>query len=296
MSTRRCKASAETIGLVGVGLMGTALAERLIAGGFRVVGFDRSRARMRALAKFGGQAAADAAPVFSGCRRVLLSLPDSNVVRDVLGAVKNRLQRGQIIVDTTTGSPLDAEEAGRRLAKLGVDYLDATISGNSEQTRKGDVVAMVGGPAGTFDACQDLFRLLTRRSFHVGSWGCGARMKLATNLVLGLNRAVLAEGLAFASALGLDPAQTLAVLRESAAYSRVMDVKGRKMLARDFKPQARLSQHLKDVRLILKSGASAKAKLPLSRVHEHLLAAAAAAGLGGRDNCAIIEMFKVKKK
>jgi 3-hydroxyisobutyrate dehydrogenase-like beta-hydroxyacid dehydrogenase len=117
-------------------------------------------------------------------------------------------------------------------------------------------------------------------------------MKLATNLVLGLNRAVLAEGLAFAGALGLNPAQTLAVLCESAAYSRVMDIKGRKMLARDFEPQARLSQHLKDVRLILKIGASAKAKLPLSRVHERLLAAAAAAGLGGRDNCAIIEMFR----
>ena len=110
---------------------------------------------------------------------------------------------------------------------------------------------MVGGDGGAFDACRDLFDALARAAFHVGPVGSGARMKLATNLVLGLNRAALAEGLAFARSIGLDPAQALEIVLRGAAASRVADAKGPRMLAGDFAPEARLSQHLKDVRLIL---------------------------------------------
>jgi 3-hydroxyisobutyrate dehydrogenase-like beta-hydroxyacid dehydrogenase len=117
-------------------------------------------------------------------------------------------------------------------------------------------------------------------------------MKLTTNLALGLHRAVLAEALAFAEAQGLDPALALAVLRESSSYSRAMDLKGRKMLERDFTPQARLSQHLKDVRLMLEAGAETGARLPLSELHRQLLEQAEAAGLGALDNSAIIEVFR----
>ena len=116
-------------------------------------------------------------------------------------------------------------------------------------------------------------------------------MKLVTNLVLGLNRAALAEGLAFAKALGLDGAEALQVLKASMAYSRIMDTKGEKMLRRDFAPQAKLSQHLKDVRLILQAGQETQARLPLSQLHSELLAAAETAGLGEADNSAIIAMF-----
>lgn len=121
-------------------------------------------------------------------------------------------------------------------------------------------------------------------------------MKLVVNLVLGLNRAVLAEGLAFAKAQGLDPAFTLEVLRSGAAYSRAMDTKGDKMVREDFTPQARLAQHLKDVRLILAAGHECRAKLPLSGVHEQLLNALAAAGCGDLDNSAIIRAFEPKPK
>ena len=117
-------------------------------------------------------------------------------------------------------------------------------------------------------------------------------MKLTTNLALGLHRAALAEALAFAGALGLDLDLALTVLRESSSYSRVMDVKGHKMLRRDYTPQARLSQHLKDVRLLLEAGAAAGLELPLSDLHRRLLERAEAAGLGGLDNSAIMEVFR----
>jgi 3-hydroxyisobutyrate dehydrogenase-like beta-hydroxyacid dehydrogenase len=116
-------------------------------------------------------------------------------------------------------------------------------------------------------------------------------MKLVVNLVLGLNRAALAEGLALAHHCGLDPTAALEVLRAGPAYSRMMDIKGAKMLAGDFTPQARLAQHLKDVRLILKLGEASGARLPLSTLHRALLEQLAAAGYHDADNSAIIRAF-----
>lgn len=282
----------ETIGLVGVGLLGSAMAERLLAHRFRVKGFDLNADRLEAFTALGGQAAGGAGEVIAGCRRVVLSLPDSAAVGAVLGQVAVHWRDGQVLLDTTTGAPAAAKANGRGLAARGVAYLDAAICGNSEELRRGEVLVVAGGRAAAFEECQDLFSSFARRSWRVGDWGAGLKMKLTTNLVLGLNRAVLAEGLAFAEALGLDPELALAVLHASSSYSRVMDPKGRKMLERDFAPQARLAQHLKDVRLMLEAAVEAGAKLPLSEQHRQLLEQAQAAGLGALDNSAIIEVFR----
>ena len=239
------------LGLIGIGLLGTALAGRLLGAGFRVVGTDIDPGRRDALRGLGGDVAEDADDVVRSCDRILLSLPTSEIVAEVLDGVAGSLGPGRTVIDTTTGDPTQMAATGDRLEARGVAYLDATVSGSSEQARRGDVVLMVGGDERAFAACGDVFAALARAAFHVGPTGSGAKMKLATNLVLGLNRMALAEGLALARGLGLDLGLTLAVLKESAAYSRVMDAKGPKMIARDFTPQARLSQHLKDVRLIL---------------------------------------------
>ena len=116
-------------------------------------------------------------------------------------------------------------------------------------------------------------------------------MKLVVNLVLGLNRAVLAEGLALASRAGLDLPTVLDVLRSGAAYSRIMDSKGQKMLQRDFQPQARLVQHLKDVRLILAEGQRVGARLPLSEIHRQLLQQVVDLGGGDEDNSAVLRAY-----
>lgn len=279
------------IGLIGIGLMGRAIAERLRGGGLNVVGYDIVSAQRTALSALGGDLAADASAVFARCDRIILSLPDDQVVSTVLRETARAMRLGRVIIDTSTGSPETATALGRQLARRGVTYLDATISGNSDQVRRGEVVLMVGGPKKAFARCQDLFRLFSKHAIHTGPCGSGARMKLVTNLVLGLNRAALAEGLVFARALGLDGKQTLAVLRASMAYSRIMDTKGEKMLRGDFKPQARLSQHLKDVRLMLAAAAEAGTELPLSKTHRRILERAEAAGFGELDNSALIRVI-----
>ena len=260
LSSRREGASKKvnpgaSVGIIGIGLMGLAIAERLIAGGIRVVSMDINPQRCSLLRNAGGETVADVSSVALTCDQVLLSLPDSNVVEQTLATIAACLRSKQsILIDTTTGDPVRAGVTGERLDQRGIAYLDATISGNSAQVRAGDVVLMVGGAEAAFTRCRSLFDLFARRTFHVGPCGSGSIMKLVTNLVLGLNRAALAEGLAFARGMGIEPARALGVLRESMAYSRIMDTKGDKMVSGDFEAQARLSQHLKDVRLILQAG------------------------------------------
>jgi 3-hydroxyisobutyrate dehydrogenase-like beta-hydroxyacid dehydrogenase len=222
--------------------------------------------------------------VFEHCDVIFLCLPNSDVASRVLREAK--LHAGQIIIDTSTGDPAEMAALGAELAARGVHYLDATVSGSSAQLLQRDVLVMVGGEAAVFEQCRELFAKFAREAVHVGPCGSGAKMKLVTNLVLGLNRAALAEGLAFAQQLDLELLQTLDVMRRSMAYSRIMDTKGEKMIMQDFTPQAKLSQHLKDVRLML---AASSIPLPLSETHRQLLEKAEMLGFGDADNSAVIK-------
>ncbi len=277
-------AGAGTVGMVGLGLLGGAIADRLARAGFAVYGYD-------VRPECGGEARS-AAEVGSRARRIVLSLPNSDIAATVLAEMEPHLAQGALIVDTTTGDPEQIAGFGARLAARGVRYLDATVGGSSKLVREGAAIVMVGGDAGAFEECRDLFDCFAGRAFHVGPCGSGARMKLVFNLVLGLNRAVLAEALSFAAKYGVDPAGALEVLKAGAAYSKVMDIKGEKMLKGDFTPEARLSQHLKDVRLILAAAGRCGAKVPLSKVHQELLEQAEKAGFGGMDNSAVIRAFE----
>jgi 3-hydroxyisobutyrate dehydrogenase-like beta-hydroxyacid dehydrogenase len=283
--------TAPAVGVIGLGLLGGALAERFGAAGFDVLGFDVEAGRGRALAGHGVRAVASAREVARGCARVVLSLPTSAVVATVVAEIDAELRPGLMLVDTTTGEPGATAALGARLAGRGVGYLDATVSGSSEQVRRGEAVLMVGGERADAEGCADLFACCARRWYAVGPWGSGARMKLVVNLVLGLNRAALAEALALARACGLDLAETLTILQDGASYSRVMDAKGRKMIEGNWAPEARLSQHLKDVRLILAEAARVGAEVPLSQVHRELLERAEAAGWGDADNSAVIRAW-----
>ncbi len=282
--------SPETIGIIGLGLMGSAIAQTLIRHGFIVRGFDRLPARVAEAESFGLLPDRSAARTAQQSSILLLSLYDSDSVRQVIESVHAELRPGQIILDTTTGDAASASETATLLAAMQIHYLDATISGNRDQLLQHQATIMAGGAREAFDRCRTILDCLGKHVFHLGPAGSGARMKLVTNLALGLHRAVLAETLVFAKALGIEPSAALEVLRASPASSRIMDAKGEKMISGDFTPQARLSQHLKDVRLINDAGHGLL--MPLSRVHQQLLEQAEAAGLGELDNSAIIRVLE----
>jgi len=280
------------VGLIGIGLMGTVLAQRLLAGGYTVQGWDVDSTRREELRRLGGAVPDSVLALARVADRLLLSLPHHEVVAEVLAEIGAELPAGSLMIDTSTGDPAAAEGHAAQLRARGVAYLDATISGSSQVLQAGEGVFLVGGGAEDFERCADLWRVLAGKVFHTGPVGSGARQKLVSNLVLGLNRAALAEGLVFAESLGLDPLQTLHLLRESLAYSKIMDTKGPKMLRRDYTPQARLSQHLKDVRLMLASAGEAGLALPLSDAHRRILERAEELGWGDSDNSALIEALR----
>jgi 3-hydroxyisobutyrate dehydrogenase-like beta-hydroxyacid dehydrogenase len=282
----------KVVGLIGIGLVGTALAERLRAAGFDVVGFDIDPERCAALAALGGTVAVSANDVADRCDRVLLALVEPTVTQDVVEDMATHLKSGAIVIDTGTGDPLRIEMLARRLLARGIETIDAPLSGSSEQIRRGDAVAMLGGSEAAIAACAELWQVLAARHVHVGPVGSGQRAKLATNLVLGLNRAALAEGIAFAEAQGLDPAAFVELVRITPAYSRAVDVKGERMLARRYDPESRIAQHRKDVALMLSAATAAGIALPLSQAHAALLDAAIAAGDGQLDNAAIVEVWR----
>lgn len=287
------------VGLVGLGLVGTALAERFLAHGYQVIGYDLDPQRRKALVELGGIGAGSPAAVAERAERLVLSLPTTETVLDVLAGTAGVLAARQLptaILDTTTGDPSETEALAAGLATRGIAYLDAAISGSSTQVRGGAASLLVGGTPAAYAASADLFACVTERVFHLGPAGSGSRAKLATNLILGLNRAALAEGLVFAEALGLDLARFLEVLRNSPAYSVAVDTKGERMVAGEFTPESRIRQHRRDVTLLLERADTLGQELPLSRAHHALLTEAVEAGDGELDNAAIIETIRRKRR
>ncbi|MHC4626552.1 MAG: NAD(P)-dependent oxidoreductase [Planctomycetota bacterium] len=287
------------IGLVGLGLVGTAIAESLLDQQFDVVGFDISPERCHQLDESGGNSISSAADVANEVERVILSLPDTDAVRQVVEGPAGILKADSLptrIIDTTTGDPEQTISLANRLAERSIAFLDSTISGSSKQLRDREAVFMVGGDKAEFEKCRDIFAALAEKVFYVGPAGSGSKAKLASNLVLGLNRLALAEGLVFAEKLGLDLGSFLQLLKATPAYSAIMDTKGEKMLTGDFTPQARVRQHHKDVALILKYAQDTGQELPLSNVHLDVLEKSIAAGDADMDNSAIIKEIRRRRR
>jgi len=282
--------STTPIGLVGLGLMGEVYARRLIAAGFAVVGFDVDAAKNERLARIGVRAGS-LADIARDCDPIVLAVFSTDQVEEVVERALVPAAAGKIVICTSTCDPDRVAALAARVADR-LRFLEVPVSGTSEQVRQGDGVGLVGGDEKiAADAAAALDALFPKR-FHIGKVGDGGRAKLAVNLILGLNRLALAEGLVFAARLGLDPAAFLQVARGSAAASQVMDTKGPKMVGGNFTPEGRVRQTLKDAHLMLDQARKVGQQLPLLSVHADVLEACQRHGEGERDNSIIIEEIR----
>ena len=279
------------IGVVGLGLLGGASAARLTEQGSEVVGFDTSAARREAAAATGVMVVDDCAAVLARCETVFTSLPDGAIVEKLLRDFAGAIRPEHTIIDTTTAAPEQMIAHAEFVRQFGATFVEAEVAGSSVQLRRGEAILFTAGEPAAVDSVRDLLGLLSGDDHYVGPSGSAAKLKLVHNLVLGLHRAVLAEGLSLAAGLGLDVGRTLEILGRAPAASRVMAVKGPKMTARDFTPQATVRQHLKDVRLILAAAAGAGRPTPLSEVHVRLLERAIERGHSESDNSAVITAY-----
>ena len=278
------------VGLIGIGLMGEVYARRLIAAGFTVTGFDIDPAKGERLAALGGRATS-IAEIAEQCEPIVLAVFNTEQVEDVVERALLPAAAGKIVLCTSTCDP---DRIAALAARVGgkLRFLETPVSGTSEQVRQGDGVGLIGGDRETDAAADGVLKALFPRRFHIGEIGDGGRAKLAINLILGLNRLALAEGLVFAARLGLDPAAFLDVARASAAASQVMDTKGPKMVAGNFVPEGRVRQTLKDTQLMLAQARKTGQELPLLSVHAEVLQACVDHGESERDNSIVIEEIR----
>jgi len=286
------------VGIIGTGLMGTACAGRLRAAGFDVLGFDVDAMQLKALVALGGRAAGSVAAVARECDRVVLAVFNTDQVEETVEGPRGLLAArpadapALTVLCVSTCDPDRIAALAARLPAARLDFVEAPVSGTSEQTARGDALGLIGGEAAAVDAARDVIDAICPRWHRIGPAGSGGRAKLAINLILGINRAALAEGLVFAERMGLNPAAFLAVARESAAYSQIMDVKGKKMLAGDFSPQGYVTQSLKDFTLMLEQARRLKQRLPFGETYKNLMDGCVAAGEGELDNSAVIREIR----
>jgi 3-hydroxyisobutyrate dehydrogenase-like beta-hydroxyacid dehydrogenase len=283
-------ASRTPVGVIGVGLMGEVYARRLVAAGFTVIGYDVDPAKTARLAQFGVQAGT-LPDVAQKCAPIVLAVFNTDQVEDVVERALIPAASGKIVLVTSTCDPDRIAALGARVGDR-LRFLETPVSGTSEQVRQGDGVGLIGGDQKIAADAAPVLDALFAKSFHIGKVGDGGRAKLAVNLILGLNRLALAEGLVFASRLGLDPAAFLDVARRSAAASQVMDTKGPKMITGDFAPEGRVRQTLKDTQLMLDQARKAGQQLPLLQIHADVLQACVRHGDSEQDNSIVIEEIR----
>ena len=288
--------TARQIGIAGLGLLGGALAHRLIQAGSSLKGFDIDAAKVAAFAKAGGIAAK--LDDVAHCDVVLLAVFDTTQVEDavanaILPAVTPGTRKTVLIASTC-----DPDRIAALIARVAPQLatIETPVSGSSGQVRNGDGVGLIGGERDVVDSVADILDALYPKWFYMGAAGNGGRTKLAINHILGLNRLVLAEGLVFAERLGLDAQAFLDVARQSAAYSQVMDIKGAKMVRGEYSPQGFIHQSLKDFRLILDQAARCGQQMPLATLNAAVLEACVKQGEGERDNSAVIEEIRRRKR
>jgi 3-hydroxyisobutyrate dehydrogenase-like beta-hydroxyacid dehydrogenase len=283
-------ASRTPVGVIGVGLMGEVYARRLVAAGFTVIGFDVDPAKNARLANLGAQAGT-LPDIAQKCEPIVVAVFNTEQVEDVVERALIPAAAGKIVLVTSTCDPDRIAALGARVGDK-LRFLETPVSGTSEQVRQGDGVGLIGGDQKIAADAAPVLDALFAKSFHIGKVGDGGRAKLAVNLILGLNRLALAEGLVFATRLGLDPAAFLDVARRSAAASQVMDTKGPKMIDGDFAPEGRVRQTLKDTQLMLDQARKAGQQLPLLEIHADVLQACVRHGDSEQDNSIVIEEIR----
>jgi len=283
------------VGVIGIGLLGQAFVHRLRNAGFDVVGFDVDAGKNARLIELGGQVASSVADLARRCDPLVLAVFSTDQVEAV---VENELLpalgqgSGKIVLCASTCDPDRIAALGQRAATRGLRLLETPVSGASGQVSRGEGVGLIGGDPHVIAEVEPVLRAMFPTYFHIGKVGDGGRAKLAVNLILGLNRLALAEGLVFAERLGLDPEAFLKVARSSAAYSQVMDVKGAKMIRGEFAAEGRITQHLKDVHLMLEQAERIKQQLPMLEVHADVLEACVRQGEADLDNSAVIKEIR----
>ena len=283
---------ADTVGFIGLGLMGRPMAKHLLAAGHRLIVHSRSRGPVDELVAAGARQASSPAAVAKQATRIITMLPDSPDVEAVMAGPDGAfgaLQPGTILIDMSSIDPSVAVRLAAQAATLGAVMLDAPVSGGEIGARSGTLSIMVGGDADAFAAVTPILHAMgnPERIIRIGEAGAGQLCKLCNQMVIGGTLAAVSEAFALARRAGVDPAAVREALLGGFAASRVLEVHGERILARNYTPGFRAALFAKDYRNVASTVAALDSAAPVSTVVQGLLSALIAGGRGDEDYSAL---------
>jgi len=279
------------IGVIGLGIMGAPMARNLLGAGHAVTVHSRTWARVDGLVAAGALAAGSPAVVAEGVEAVVLSLPDTPDVEQVVAGpdgVLSGARQGLLVVDTSTIAPTAAQALAEQAAARGVAFLDAPVSGGEQGAIDATLSIMVGGDAGAFERAQPIFSALGRKVTYMGGSGKGQMTKLVNQVVGAVTLAAVAEGVVLGARAGLDPEALVRAVGGGAAASWMLANQAPRMQRRDFAPGFMIRLQQKDLRLALAAAAGVGATLPVTGLVHQLLAAVEARGGGSLGTQALV--------
>jgi len=281
-----------TVGMVGLGIMGSAMAGHLLARGHAVVGYDVDPGRARQLIVAGGTAAASAGEVAEASDLVLTSLPTADAAREVVGELADAGHPGLVVAETST-LPHEVKEAcRRRLADAGGVLLDCPLSGTGAQALERDVVVLGSGDEAAFERIRPVLETVARSVRYLGPFGNGSTMKLVANLLVAVHNAATAEAFALGEAAGLDPQLLYDTIRDGAGNSVIFEKRGRLMVDRTYEPAtAKVSMFVKDVGVIAEFADRLGLDTPVLAAVRPLYDRAVELGLASVDAAALLEVL-----
>jgi 2-hydroxy-3-oxopropionate reductase len=284
---------ADTVGFIGLGIMGKPMAENLIEAGYDLVVYNRTRAKAEELE--GAMVAGSPKEVAERSDLIITMLPDSPQVDEVLAGedgVFEGVEEGNLIVDMSTISPVVTEELSERARERGASMLDAPVSGGDVGAIDGTLSIMVGGSEEDFGRALPLFEVMGDTVIHVGPVGTGQVVKAANQIVVALTIEAVSEALVLGSRCGVAPEKILDVLGGGLAGNKVMEVKREKLLDHSFDPGFKVELHHKDLGIALAAGREYGVTLPVTAVVDQMLQDLITNGRGDRDHSALLTLVE----
>jgi 3-hydroxyisobutyrate dehydrogenase-like beta-hydroxyacid dehydrogenase len=263
---------------IGTGIMGAPMARRLLKAGHHLRVFNRSPEKARPLADDGAVVASDAAAAADGAEVIFIMVSDTPDVENVIGKIEPSLTRGQLVVDMSTIAPEAERTIAEKLAGVGVDYLDAPVSGGETGAIEGTLTIMAGGGEAPFRRARPLLEQLGKRITYMGPSGAGQTTKLANQIAVALTLEATAEALLFATRGGLDPSTVLEAIGAGAAASWQLSNLGPKIIAQDYRPGFFVKLIRKDLRLVTEAANQNGIALPGLKLMTSMFNATAAIG------------------
>jgi L-threonate 2-dehydrogenase len=283
----------KTVGILGLGIMGSAISRNLVERGWRVIGFDIDAGRRAEAAQANVTIAADAAQVAREAAIIMTSLPSPAAVMDVAQIIANSGQSQRIVVELSTLTLADKFRFEAILSKAGHIALDCPLSGTGAQAKNRDLIVYASGDSPAIAQCSNLFADFAKQSADLGAFGNGSKMKFVANHLVAIHNVATAEAMVLAERAGLDPKMVVDLVGPGAGGSRMFQMRAPMMVERIYEPATmKVSIWKKDMAIIAEFAKDVGCATPMFTLTQPIYTDAMAMGLGDQDTAAVFEVLK----